>query len=368
MKKKEPNNDKLLGAVKRMVNLVLVLIIVIILMPVLWYNSDTLMSFFSKEKTSVTSLPSDRQDSKIRQDANTYFSSITYATKERFSKAKIDLGMKLYYDKRLSKDGNISCNSCHNLNTYGVDNLPTSPGDLGELGGRNSPTVIYASLHANQFWDGRAKDVEEQAGMPILNPVEHNIPSEAFLVERLRGIAEYQVLFSEAFSEDDNPITYSNLTEAIGAFERQLTPTSRFDEWLDGNDNSMTKEELKGLQSFMNNGCVACHSGVALGGQMMQKFGAYGNYWDFTNSTSIDRGVFDLTQNENDKYVFKVPSLRNIEKTFPYFHDGAVEDLSEAVKIMHRLQNNKYLNDRETEHIVAFLKTLTADVDERYKQ
>lgn len=364
----EPNNERLLSAVKRMVNLVLILIIVIVLMPILWYNSDTIMSLFTKEKMSVTAIPSNQDNSEIRQEASTYFKSISYAPKPSLSKAKIDLGMKLYYDKRLSKDGNISCNSCHNLNTFGVDNLPTSPGDLGELGGRNSPTVIYASLHANQFWDGRAKDVEEQAGMPILNPVEHNIPSEAFLVERLRGIEEYQTLFREVFNEDAEPITYPNLTEAIGAFERQLNPKSRFDEWLDGNDNSMTQEELKGLQSFIDNGCVACHSGVTLGGQMMQKFGVYGNYWDFTKSTTIDNGVFDLTQNENDKYVFKVPSLRNIEKTYPYFHDGSVEDLKEAVKIMHRLQNNKYLNDRETENIVAFLKTLTADVDDRYKQ
>lgn len=278
------------------------------------------------------------------------------------------LGQKLYYDKRLSKNGTISCNSCHNLDTYGVDNSPTSLGDTKAFGNRNSPSVIYASLHFKQFWDGRAKDVEEQAGMPILNPVEHAIPSEDFLINRLRGIEEYQKLFKSVYPNDKEPVTYANLTNAIGSFERKLLPESRFDKWLDGNDNALDETEKAGLKSFINNGCITCHSGVAIGGQMMQKFGLYGNYWEYTKSKTTDNGVYDLTKNETDKFMFKTPSLRNVEKTYPYFHDGSVAKLEDAVKIMSKLQTNKELSETEINNIVAFLKTLTADIDEKYKK
>jgi cytochrome c peroxidase len=294
--------------------------------------------------------------------------NITAVKYENNLNDKESLGQKLYYDKRLSKNGTISCNSCHNLDTYGVDNSPTSLGDTKEFGGRNSPSTIYASLHFKQFWDGRAKDVEEQAGMPILNPVEHSIPSQEFLVNRLRGIEEYQKLFLKVFPNDNQAITYTNLTNAIGAFERKLLPESRFDKWLDGNDNALNTTEKEGLKSFISNGCIACHSGVAIGGQMMQKFGVYGNYWEQTNSKKTDNGLYDLTKNESDKYTFKVPSLRNIEKTHPYFHDGSVTDLNKAVKIMGKLQTNKELSENEINNIVAFLKTLTADLDLKYKK
>ena len=315
---------------------------------------------------SITSLPYEDLPENYQELNNPV--NITSIDLSNSMSDKVILGKMLYFDKRLSKDGNISCNSCHNLNTYGVDNLPTSPGDEHKFGSRNSPTVIYASLHANQFWDGRAKDVEEQAGMPILNPVEHNIPSEKFLEDRLRGIPEYQMWFKKVFPNEQEPITYKNLTNAIGAFERRLIPESRFDKWLNGDDKVLTEKEKAGLASFINNGCVACHSGVAVGGQMMQKFGLYGNYWEHTKSKNIDNGLYDITKNEADKYVFKAPSLRNIEKTGPYFHDGSVKSLAEAIKIMSKLQNNKELSNQEVEEMIAFLKTLTADVDAKYKQ
>jgi len=204
--------------------------------------------------------------------------------------------------------------------------------------------------------------------MPILNPVEHNIPSEDFLVARLKEIPEYQALFKKVYADQKDPITYQNLTNAIGAFERKLIPISRFDHWLDGDDGSLTETEKKGLNAFIDNGCIACHSGVALGGNTMQKFGLYGNYWEHTNSKKIDMGLYDITKNENDKYVFKSPSMRNIAKTYPYFHDGSVESLYEAVKIMALLQNNKVLTDEDTKNIVAFLESLTADVNDIYKE
>lgn len=366
--KSKTDIQKLFKSVKYLTNLIIVLVLAVILTPIIMLNSEKIGDLLFGDEGKVVSIEEISLSQTTRSNAQNYFKSISWAPKENFSQDKINLGQKLYHDTRLSQDGNISCNSCHNLNTYGVDNLPTSPGDLGEFGDRNSPTVIYASLHANQFWDGRAKDVEEQAGMPILNPVEHNIPSEEFLVNRIKEISEYQTLFKLAFPNEQQPISYANLTKAIGAFERQLTPKSKFDEWLDGDDSAISEEALKGINVFIDNGCVACHSGIALGGQMMQKFGVYGNYWEFTNSKNIDKGLYEITGNEMDKYVFKVPSLRNITKTYPYFHDGSVEDLSEAIKIMNRLQNNKYLNDRATNQIIAFLETLTAEIPDRFKQ
>ena len=281
---------------------------------------------------------------------------------------KVILGKQLYFDVRLSKDNTQSCNTCHNLNTFGVDNLPTSPGNDGKNGTRNSPTVLNAALHASQFWDGRNKDVEEQAGGPILNPVEMAMPSEEFVIERISGIEEYKELFAKAFPQEEQPITYKNLQKAIGAFERKLITPSKFDDYLAGNDEALNEQEKRGLETFITTGCITCHSGNALGGQLIQKFGLFSNYWELTRSDRIDEGRFEVTQNEADKYFFKSPSLRNIEKTYPYFHDGSVKDLNEAVKIMAKLQLNKELTDEETNDIVAFLNTLTGDVPQEFKQ
>lgn len=278
------------------------------------------------------------------------------------TKEKILLGQTLYFDKRLSKDETVSCNSCHDLQTYGVDNDPTSTGVGGQLGGRNSPTVLNAAFHFTQFWDGRAKDVEEQAGGPILNPIEMAMPDQEAVINRLKAIKGYQDMFKAAFPGEDQPVNYVNLQKSIGAFERKLITPSRFDEYLMGYEEALTAEEKKGLQTFMDVGCTACHSGTVLGGQMYQKFGLMGNYWDFTKSEKVDNGRFLVTNNEADKMLFKVPSLRNIEKTHPFFHDGSITDLGEAVKIIAKLQLNKDLTKQEVSEIVTFLKTLTGTV------
>jgi len=275
---------------------------------------------------------------------------------------KVKLGQILYFDKRLSKDESVSCNSCHDLNTYGVDNQPTSAGVGGQTGDRNSPTVLNAAFHFTQFWDGRAKDVEEQAGGPILNPIEMAMPDQEAVINRLKGIKGYQELFAAAFPGQEQPITYENLSKAIAVFERKLITPSRFDQYLTGYDEALTAEEKKGLQTFMDVGCTACHSGTVLGGTMFQKFGLAGNYWDFTKSARVDNGRFLVTKNEDDKMLFKVPSLRNIEKTHPFFHDGSVDNLEEAVRIIAKLQLDKDLTDQEVAEIVAFLKTLTGTV------
>ena len=308
------------------------------------------------------------EKSELQKKADNFFKSISTAETTTIPQIKIDLGKKLYFDKALSKNGTVSCNSCHNLATFGVDNKSFSVGDTKELGGRNSPSSIYAYLHGMQFWDGRAKDVEEQAGGPLLNPVEHGIPNEAFLEKKLRAIPEYQAAFKSVFPNDKEPITFTNLTNAIGAFERQLAPKSKFDNYLDGDETVLNDQEKKGLTAFIDNGCITCHSGVVLGGQLMQKFGLYGDYAKLTHSKKIDMGVYDRTKKEGDQFMFKTPSLRNVEKTYPYFHDGSVASLKDAIKIMGKLQVNKDLSDADIADMEAFLKTLTADVDAKYKE
>lgn len=280
---------------------------------------------------------------------------------------KIALGKKLYFEKRLSKDNTQSCNTCHNLNTFGVDNLSFSPGNNGGLGGRNSPTTLNAALHMAQFWDGREPHVEAQAGGPILNPVEMEMPNEQSVIDRLKGIPEYVEMFAAAYPNEGNPITYKNLRHAIGAFERKLVTPTRFDEFLKGKTDKLTLAEKKGLQTFLDAGCGTCHAGALLGGDQYQKFGVHVDYWTLTKSEKKDEGRFEHTKNEDDKYVFKVPSLRNVEKTFPYFHDGSVNDLGEAVKIMAKAQLNKDLSEAEVKSIVTFLKSLTGEVAEEYK-
>ncbi|HXU28469.1 MAG TPA: cytochrome c peroxidase, partial [Bacteroidia bacterium] len=257
-----------------------------------------------------------------------------------------------------------SCNSCHNLATYGVDNQPTSKGDAGKLGDRNSPTVLNAAFHSAQFWDGRAKNVEEQAGMPILNPVEMAIPNEAFLVSRLKEIDLYKKLFKVAFPNEKNPITYVTLRKSIAAFERTLITPSKFDDYLNGDIFALNNEEREGMNVFIETGCTQCHLGATLGGNMLQKFGKYADYRSLVQTLKDDEGRKKVTKDEADKDVFKVPSLRNIEKTGPYFHNGNIANLPAAVKIMAKLQLNKELTEEQIKSIVTFLKTLTGKLPE----
>ena len=306
-----------------------------------------------------------QEDKDLLAKANIFFKPLpTIAENEnnKLTAEKIALGKKLYYDKRLSKNETISCNDCHNLETYGVDNLATSPGDGGENGDRNSPTVLNAALHFVQFWDGRSPDVEDQAGGPVLNPIEMGIPNEAFLIERLSAIEEYQTMYTLAFPEDEKPLTYLNTQNAIGAFERTLLTPSPFDNYLNGDVEVLNTDQRAGLKSFIETGCTTCHIGSLLGGNMYHKFGLYDDYWKHTKSEKIDEGRFTETGNEGDKFMFKVPSLRNVEKTFPYYHDGSVESMSDAIQIMAVTQLNKELTDLELKNIGEFLKSLTGEI------
>ncbi|SFB78276.1 cytochrome c peroxidase [Flexibacter flexilis DSM 6793] len=326
----------------------------------------------SKKSGQAAAQPSSLEaDKQLLKDAQSNFQPLA-ATADNpenpITPAKVELGQVLYYDTRLSKTGNNSCNSCHNLATFGVDTLPTSKGDAGKFGTRNSPTVLNAAFHSIQFWDGRAKDVEEQAGMPILNPVEMAIPNQDFLVKKLKGIKEYQPLFSQAFPEDKNPVSYANIQKAIGAFERTLVTPTAFDRYLGGEMYALSTPEREGLRAFMETGCTSCHSGANLGGTMLQKFGVFADYHSIANFKTKDEGRKEVTKAEADKDMFKVPSLRNVGKTYPYFHDGSVRNLEEAVKIMAKLQLNKELSDEKAKSIVEFLHSLTGEVPESAKQ
>jgi cytochrome c peroxidase len=273
----------------------------------------------------------------------------------------VTLGRMLYYEPRLSKSQTISCNSCHDLASYGVDGQPTSDGHKGQKGDRNAPTVYNAAGHFAQFWDGRAPDVEAQAKGPVLNPVEMAMPGEARVVAVLKSMPEYVELFKKAFPNEIQPITYDNMARAIGAFERNLMTPSRWDALLDGDASALTPEEQVGLKTFLDTGCPACHSGALLGGTSYQKLGAAKAFPGLT-----DPGRFKVTKAEGDKGSFKVPSLRNIEKTGPYFHDGKEASLDKAVRDMAEYQLGKKLTDTETQQIITFLKVLTGKIDPEY--
>jgi cytochrome c peroxidase len=271
--------------------------------------------------------------------------------------AKVALGRTLYYDARLSKNQDVSCNSCHLLGSFGVDGEPTSPGHRGQRGERNSPTVYNAALHVAQFWDGRAADVEEQAKGPVLNPVEMAMPSEAAVVAVLQSIPGYAPLFEAAFPEDAQPISYDNMARAIGAFERRLMTPSAFDAFLAGNDAALTDSQVAGALAFVDTGCISCHMGPAIGGSLYRKLGLVKPY------ATEDPGREKVTGDPADRHVFKVPGLRNVARTGPWLHDGSVASLDQVISIMAEHQLGRSLDPDQLADIRAFLEALTGTLE-----
>ena len=269
--------------------------------------------------------------------------------------AMVELGKQLYFDPRLSKSGHISCNSCHNLSMGGTDNLKTSIGHGWQPGTLNSPTVLNSSLAIAQFWDGRAETLQEQAAGPIANPKEMGMKHEV-AVKTLETIPGYREAFARVFRTDT--ITLDQVTKAIAAFEETLvTPNARFDRWLRGDDSAINAQELRGWKLFKSSGCVACHNGPAAGGTSFQKLGLMKKY---KGDNSVE-GRAAVTHKEADRFKFKVPTLRNVELTYPYFHDGEAKTLAQAVEIMGEIQLGRTYTKAENDDIVAFLKTLTGD-------
>jgi cytochrome c peroxidase len=274
---------------------------------------------------------------------------------------KITLGRMLYYETRISKHANQSCNSCHRLEAFGADTGRFSVGSGGDLGGRNSPTAYNAAGHFVQFWDGRAATIEEQAKGPILNPVEMGMPNAAAVVRVLRADPAYVAAFRAAFPGERDPMTYDNVGRAIGAFERRLVTPSRWDRFLRGEDSVLTDEEKAGLTTFVGLGCAGCHSGAYVGGMQYQRAGLVSPWPD-----SSDVGRMQVTRDPADRMVFKVPSLRNIERTAPYFHDGWTRSLDTAIAMMSRHQLGRELTPDETRLIAAWLRSLTGTLPAEY--
>ncbi|GIU07591.1 MULTISPECIES: cytochrome-c peroxidase [unclassified Shewanella] len=268
---------------------------------------------------------------------------------------KVELGKMLFFEPRLSKSGFISCNSCHNLSTGGVDALPTSIGHNWQEGPINSPTVLNAEYGLAQFWDGRAKDLKEQAAGPIANPKEMGFSHE-LAVDTVRSMPAYQARFEKVY--DSKKISIDMITDAIAEFEKTLvTPNAPFDLYLQGDKAAISEQAKAGYQLFKDKGCVSCHNGPAVGGTMYMKMGLVKPF--HTNNPATGRK--GVTGKEADKFVFKVPTLRNIELTYPYFHDGSVWELEEAVNTMADIQLGQKLSDKEVKEMVAFLNSLTGE-------
>lgn len=277
------------------------------------------------------------------------------------SAAKVALGRTLFYETLLSNGHDVSCNSCHALNGYGADGRRVSFGSVGHVGGRNAPTVYNAAGHVAQFWDGRAPSVEEQAKGPILNAVEMGMPNAGAVLEHLRASPAYAAAFAEAFPGQPTPISYDNVGNAIGAFERGLVTPSRWDAYLAGDTAVLTTAELAGLATFVRVGCASCHGGAFVGGQLYRRLGL-ARPWP----TALDSGRIAVTHLAADRFVFKVPSLRNVEKTGPYFHDGSVASLDSAILLMARHQLGVDLDAARVASIRTWLATLTGTLPAAY--
>ncbi|OZB58126.1 MAG: cytochrome C peroxidase [Lysobacterales bacterium 14-68-21] len=273
---------------------------------------------------------------------------------------RVALGKMLYFDPRLSESHAISCNSCHMVGMGGVDLQETSLGHRWQHGGRNAPTVYNAVFDIAQFWDGRAKDLEQQAGGPLVNPVEMDT-TEAHVVEQLRAIPGYVQAFAKAFPGGGDAITFENIRRAIALFEATLiTPNAPFDRYLKGDAKALDASQREGLALFINKGCAACHAGINVGGAMYAPFGVV----ERPGAEILppdDRGRFAVTKTASDAYVFRVPSLRNVALTPPYFHSGKVWDLRQAVAVMGSSQLGAQLTDAEIDSITAFLGSLSGD-------
>jgi cytochrome c peroxidase len=274
------------------------------------------------------------------------------------SPARVALGERLFHDRRFSADNTLACVSCHDLTRAGADGKRVSVGIGGALGGVNAPTVFNSALSFVQFWDGRAASLEEQAAGPIHNPLELG-SNWAEVIARLNRDAGLVAEFRAAYPDG---LTAANIADAIATFERSLlTLNSRFDRYLQGDANALSPLELEGYRRFRELGCSSCHQGALLGGNMYQKFGVLGDYFAGQPETKSDLGRYNVTGRETDKHVFKVPSLRNVALTSPYFHNGSVDTLAEAVIIMGRYQLGRELEKRDVQAIVAFLNSLNGE-------
>jgi cytochrome c peroxidase len=281
---------------------------------------------------------------------------------------RVALGKALFFEPRVSNDGVVSCAKCHQPTLEGADALPTSIGNHGKVLPRNAPTVFNTALQFVQHYGGNRQDVEEQAVKALISPLAYGSADYAAAEEKLRAIPGYRAMFEKAFPGETEPVNVENWGKAIGAYERVLLTPAPFDRFLGGDTSALNAQAQRGLDKFMTFGCAGCHNGVTVGGQMYQKFGLTQDYWLLTGSKEVelfkgrDKGRFQDTKNEADAFIFKVQQLRNVAVTPPYFHDGSVAELKDAVRIMAKLQLGRDLTKDDTADIVAFLESLTGEV------
>jgi cytochrome c peroxidase len=275
---------------------------------------------------------------------------------------KIILGKMLFYEPRISADGTVSCAKCHPVGLYAADGLRKSIGNECKPNPRNAPTIFNAATQISAHWIGNRTGVEDQAKQAVVGPPSFGMPSYEAVEKKLKEIKGYEALFRGSFPDEANPLTIDNFAKAIGAFERTLVTPSAFDAFLNGKKGAFTEAQKYGLKAFMDTGCAGCHSSPFVGGQMYQKFGVLEAYWKYTKSDPVDDGRYTVTKDEKDRYLFKVPVLRNVERTAPYFHDGTVDKLEDAVLIMGKVQLGKTLTKEQTAAIVSFLKSLTGEL------
>lgn len=286
---------------------------------------------------------------------------------------KVELGKQLFFDPRISKDGTISCNSCHNVMSSGTDNRPVSAGVGGQLGGRSAPTVFNAAFYSALMWDGRKTSLEDQATGPLTNPIEMAMPSNDAVVERLKQIDGYSEKFAKAFGGKDT-LNIDNVAKAIAAYERTLiTPNSPFDRWARGDSSALSASAQRGFSKVNEVGCTSCHSGPGFSGPplptgtaFLQKFPVFtDNDYVKTYDLLADEGRKNVTKEEADSHMFRVPTWRNVAITAPYFHNGKVLTLQEAIRVMAKTQLNKNLSANEVDDIYNFLVSLTGSVPEQ---
>ncbi|MBK1971257.1 cytochrome-c peroxidase [Campylobacter sp. TTU-622] len=285
---------------------------------------------------------------------------ITPISKVSYNKEKAILGKKLYNDTSLSKDGTVSCNTCHRIDNFGVDNKEFSTGVKGQLDKPfNTPTTFNSVFNFVQFWNGRAKDLKEQAKVPFFNPIEMGLESEEELIQKINT----NTLYVDDFKKIYGKVNIDNIMDAIAEFEKTLiTLNSPFDRYLQGDSTAISQKAKRGYEAFKNNGCIACHQGINIGGNMYQKIGIFEEY---PNQEVLGR--YEITKNPEDKMVFKVPSLRNVAKTAPYYHDGSIPTLDACVQFMAYYQLGKFLDQETVDEIVAFLESLTGEYNDQIK-
>lgn len=307
-------------------------------------------------------------DSTLLEKARTWFKPLpdSMATADQPAlPERVALGRRLFFDKRLSLDGAVSCETCHLPGLYGTDGLSKSVGVQHRLNARNAPTVLNAALQFKAHWDGGRDSVEDQATRALIGQASFGNPDYPAVIRNIKALG-YEPAFKAAFPSDPDPVRPENWGRAIGSYERTLVTPAPFDAFLRGEDGALPEPARRGLALFIEEGCANCHRGVALGGMSFQKFGLFGEYWKATGHPDVDEGRFTLTHDPEDQYRFKVPGLRNVAVTPPYFHDGSVADLETAIRLMGQLQLGKALTPAQTADLAAFLNSLTGAIPPQF--